>query len=89
MCWAITILSIDPRVRELDRRRSVRGMRYKHRSPGVVLREWRLPTLERRAARAERRVEAQLRLEREAVWTPERRAAALEAERRKWQFLPY
>ena len=56
--------------------------------PAVVVREWRLPAPERRAARAERRVEAQMRLEREAFWTPERRAAALEAERRKWQFFP-
>jgi hypothetical protein len=63
-------------------------MWYKHRSPGAVIREWRLPGPERRAARAERRVEAQMRREREAYWTPERRAAAIEAERRKWQFFP-
>jgi hypothetical protein len=57
----------------------------KHRSPLVVVREWRLPAPERRAARAERRVEAQLRRERDSEWTPERRAAAVEAERRKYQ----
>jgi hypothetical protein len=32
-------------------------MRHKHRSPTEVAREWRLPAPERRAARAERRVE--------------------------------
>jgi hypothetical protein len=63
-------------------------MWYNHRSPGTVMREWRLPVSERHAARAERRVEAQLRRERDAYWTPERRAAALEAERRKWQIFP-
>ena len=51
------------------------------------MREWTLPAAERRAARAERRVEAQLRRERDSEWTPERRAAALEAERRKWDFM--
>jgi hypothetical protein len=63
-----------------------RGMSHKHRSPAAVVREWRLPGPERRAARAERRVEAQLRRERESEWTPERRAAALEAERRKYNY---
>jgi len=40
-------------------------------------------------ARAIRRKirEAQLRRERDSEWTPERRAAALEAERRKWDFM--
>jgi hypothetical protein len=61
---------------------------HKHRSPRAVLREWRLPAPERRAARAERRVEAQLRRERDSEWTPERRAAALEAERRRYEFIP-
>lgn len=60
-------------------------MRHKHRSPAEVVREWRLPAPERRAARAERRVEAELRRERDSEWTPERRAAAVEAERRKYQ----
>lgn len=60
-------------------------MRHKHRSPAEVVREWRLPAPERRAARAERRVEAELRRERDSEWTPERRAAAVEAERRKYR----
>jgi len=62
-------------------------MRHRHRKPVAVVREWMLPAPERRAARAERRVEAQIRRERESEWTPERRAAALEAERRKWDFM--
>jgi hypothetical protein len=59
-------------------------MWHKHRSPVAVAREWRLPAPERRAARAERRAEAQIRRERDSEWTAERRAAALEAERRKY-----
>ena len=35
----------------------------------------------------ERRVEAEFRRERESEWTPERRAAALEAERRRHGYL--
>lgn len=62
-------------------------MWHKHRSPGVVVREWRLPAPEREAAREERRAEAQLRRERDSEWTPERRAAAIEAERRRSNFL--
>jgi hypothetical protein len=45
--------------------------------------ELRLPAPERAAARSERRVEAALRRERDNVHTPERRAAAIEAERRR------
>jgi hypothetical protein len=60
-------------------------MWHKHRSPAELVREWRLPAPERRAARAERRAEADLRRERDSEWTPERRAAAVEAERRKYQ----
>jgi hypothetical protein len=62
-------------------------MWHKHRTPGTVVREWMLPAPERRAARAERRVEAEMRRERESEWTPERRAAALEAERRRHGYL--
>ena len=62
-------------------------MWHRHRSPVAVVREWTLPAPERRAARSERRVEAQMRRERENEWTPERRAAALEAERRKHSYL--
>ena len=47
--------------------------------------EWRLPPPERRAARAERETLRILSLERDNVeHTPWRRAAALEAERRRW-----
>jgi hypothetical protein len=60
-------------------------MWHKHRSPAALVREWRLPAPERRAARAERRAEAQIRRERDSEWTAERRAAALEAERRKYE----
>ena len=49
------------------------------------LQELTLSKPERHAAQAERRVEAQLRLERDNPWTPERRAAALEAERCKYK----
>ena len=46
-------------------------------------RELRLPRAERAAARAERRAEQALRDERDNKETPERRLAALEAERRR------
>jgi hypothetical protein len=62
-------------------------MWHKHRSPLLVVREWRLPGPERRAARAERRVEAELRRERDSEWTRERRAAAVEAERRRHGYM--
>jgi hypothetical protein len=62
-------------------------MWHNHRSPAAVVRELRLPAPERRAARAERRVEAEIRRERESEWTPERRAAAIEAERRRFDLL--
>jgi hypothetical protein len=62
-------------------------MWQRHRSPAVIVREWRLPAPERRAARAERRAETELRRERDNLWTPERRAAAIEAERRRCNFL--
>lgn len=52
----------------------------------VRLRELRLPKPERQAAKAERRVEAQIRAERDNRYTPERRAAALEAERRRYDW---
>ena len=49
------------------------------------LTEMRLPAGERRAARSERAALRQLRLERDNVeHTPWARAAALEAERRRW-----
>jgi hypothetical protein len=62
-------------------------MWHKHRSPVAAVHEWRLPPDERRAARAERRVEAEVRRERDSEWTAERRAAAVEAERRKYLWL--
>jgi hypothetical protein len=48
------------------------------------LKDWRLPRAESEAARAERRVEEQMRRERDNTHTPERRAAALEAEAKRW-----
>jgi hypothetical protein len=62
-------------------------MWHKHRSPAAVAREWRLPEADRRAARDERRAEAQMRRERDSEWTAERRAAAIEAESRRTNFL--
>jgi hypothetical protein len=51
----------------------------------VRLAELRLPRDERRAARAEREVERQMRLERDNTqYTPWARAAALDAERQRW-----
>ena len=47
------------------------------------LREVRLPKPERQAARAERAVERQFRLERDNLYSAERRAAAREAEARR------
>ncbi len=48
------------------------------------LHELTLSRPERAAARAERRVERQMRLERDNPWSADRRAAALEAERRRY-----
>jgi len=62
-------------------------MWHRHRSPVAVVHEWLLPGPERWAARAERRVEAEMRSQRESEYTPERRAAALEAEVRRYEFL--
>jgi hypothetical protein len=51
----------------------------------VRLAELRLPADERRAARAERAAERQMRLERDNTqYTPWARSAALEAERQRW-----
>jgi hypothetical protein len=49
------------------------------------LRDLRLPRAERAARRAERRAEDEMRKTRDNRETPERRAAALEAERRRHQ----
>jgi hypothetical protein len=46
--------------------------------------EWRLPPAERRAARAERDAESQMRRERDNMESATARAAALEAERQRW-----
>ena len=52
-----------------------------HRSPAQVIREWRLPQPERKAAAAERRAERELRSERDGhEYSAARRAAAQEAE---------
>jgi hypothetical protein len=59
-------------------------MWHKHRSPTAVIREWRLPRPERRAARAERQAEARMRQERDSDSTFERRSAAVDAESRRY-----
>ena len=51
----------------------------------AFLRDLRLPRAERAARRAERRAEDQMRRTRDNEETPERRAAALEAGRRRHQ----
>ena len=51
------------------------------------LRELRMPRGERAAARAERRVEEEMRRQRDNTNTAERRAAAIEAERWKYSGL--
>jgi hypothetical protein len=48
------------------------------------LKDRRLPRAEREAARAERHAEEQMRRERDNTHTPERRAAALEAEAKRY-----
>jgi hypothetical protein len=55
-------------------------MKANRRSPMRALRALMLPRDERAAARAERQVEARMRLERDNEHSPERRAAALQAE---------
>jgi len=55
-------------------------MKANRHHPLRALRTLALPREERDAARAERRVEAQMRRERENPETPERRAAARAAE---------
>jgi hypothetical protein len=59
-------------------------MKANRRHPLRALRAWTLPRDERAAARAERRAEAQMRRERDNPESPERRAAALEAQRRRY-----
>jgi hypothetical protein len=62
-------------------------MRTRRRSPVEIWRELCLPRDERRAARAERAVEERLRAERDSPYRAEQRAAKLEAERRRYDFL--
>jgi hypothetical protein len=50
----------------------------------MYLRELKMPRAERRAARAERRAEEEFRRQRDNTETAERRAAAVEAERRRY-----
>ena len=57
--------------------------------PRARIRELRLPPPERRAARAEREAEQRMRLERDNRWTAERRAAALDAEIRRFPTLEW
>jgi hypothetical protein len=51
----------------------------------TFLRELRLPRAERAAWRAERRAEDEMRRTRDNDQTPERRAAAIEAEARRYR----
>lgn len=62
-------------------------MRRDRRSIAVVLKELALPRPERHAARAERAAEAQIRRERDNEHTPARRAAAAQAEARRYRNL--
>jgi hypothetical protein len=55
--------------------------------PRTWIRERLMSPAERRAARSERAVLEQLRLERDNRHTPWRRAAALDAEVRRWSCL--
>jgi hypothetical protein len=59
-------------------------LRRNRHAPLTWWEEIRLPRPERRAARAERAAENQMRLERDNEHSAERRAAALEAERRRF-----
>jgi hypothetical protein len=59
-------------------------MRTAQRAPVRILRELTLPRAERRAARAERKAEEAIRRERDNTHSAERRAAAVEAERRRY-----
>jgi hypothetical protein len=59
-------------------------MRAREATPVRFLRELALPRAERWAARAERSAEAAIRRERDNLETAERRAAATEAERRRY-----
>ena len=60
-------------------------MRRRLTSPAAVLSRLTMSRPERAAARAERRAEREIRRERDNEQTADRRAAALEAERRRSQ----
>jgi hypothetical protein len=59
-------------------------MRTREAAPVRMLRELTLSRDERRAARAERQAEEAIRRERDNTHSAERRAAAVEAERRRY-----
>ena len=59
-------------------------MRRLGQNPQGLLNRLTMSRPERSAARAERRAEAQIRQERDNVETADRRAAAVEAERRRY-----
>ena len=61
---------------------------HDRRSPIALFRELRLTRPERAAARSERWVEQEMRRQRDNEWSAERRAAALEAELRRWGNFP-
>jgi hypothetical protein len=58
-------------------------MRRRGASPAQFLRELTLPRAERRAARAERRAEKDMRLQRDNPYNAASRADRIEAERRR------
>ena len=62
---------------------------FRGREPLARLRELRLPAPERRAARAERTAEAQIRRERDNQETAERRAGAMQAESHRYDGYRY
>jgi hypothetical protein len=64
-------------------------MRHEHRTPAQVLRELRLPRAERRAAKAERAVEARMRAERDDPLISQRLAARNAAEARRHMNMPW
>src|SRR4051794_15720298 len=87
VCWHLSATArprpastASAHLRPRIRRRSVRRMKANRRSPLRALRELALPRDERAAARAERRVEAQMRRERDNRYSTERRAARRDAD---------
>ena len=70
--------------RTVQTRQTFRGADMRADHTRTYLRELRMPRAERRAARAERRAEEEMRRQRDNPYSAERRAAAVEAERRRY-----